>query len=124
MCCVNIGDNNSPLFFLRNYETYLRKLYTRLNKVETDERLPNPHNVFINLELVKLHKKMARVKMYYSILFSCVKWEREQIKTHEEIFNSKNDRDIGHQVIEGNAGAGKTILAHKVCKEWGRGLRK
>ena len=120
MCCVNIGDNNSPSFFLKNYETYLRKLYTRSNKVETDERLPNPHDVFINLELVKLHKNMAKAKMDHSILFSRVKWEREQLKTHEKIFNSTND--IGRQVIliEGNAGTGKTTLAHKVCKEWAK----
>lgn len=105
---------------MRNYETYLRKLYTKSNKLETEEWLPNPHDVFINLELVKLHKKTAETRMDYSILFNRnrVKWEREQLKSHEDIFDSKNNNCHQTILIEGNAGTGMTTLAHKLCKEW------
>ena len=107
---------SSPLHF---YSCHLKEMYTQSIKVLAEDWPPNPHMHFINLALVTLTKRQKESKPHtYSILFNQEKnYKLEMLNDPNQIFDYKKQ---GHQVIliEGNAGSGKTTLAHKLCKDW------
>ena len=107
---------NGPLQF---YSYHLKKTYTQSIKVLAEDWPPNPHMHFINLALVTLTKRQKDSKPHtYSILFTQERnYKLEMLDDPKQIFDYKKQ---GHQVIliEGNAGSGKTTLAHKLCKDW------
>ena len=107
---------SSPLHF---YSCHLKEMYTQSIKVLAEDWPPNPHMHFINLALVTLTKRQKESKPHtYSILFNQEKnYKLEMLNDPKQIFDYKKQ---GHQVIliEGNAGSGKTTLAHKLCKDW------
>ena len=116
-CESAIGnDVSSPLLF---YTCHLKKTYTQSIKVLAEDWPPNPHMHFINLALVTLTKRQKDSKPHaYSLLFTQEKnYKLEMLNDPKQIFDYKKQ---GHQVIliEGNAGSGKTTLAHKLCKDW------
>ena len=115
---------------VKRYQDFLKKFYTDMVKVETQDTIKTNIHQYVNLSLITPQNEESEGDYFkalqdpHHLLFNYKQHTTTTTPLNNyslaEIFDASRS---SHQVIliQGSPGSGKTTLANKICTEWAKG---
>ena len=123
--CINSAVSYLPS--IKRYQDFLKKFYTDMAQLETQDTIKTNINEYVNLSLITPQNVESHGEYFkalqdpHHLLFNHKKYTTTiPLNSLQEIFDSLS---LSPQVIliQGSPGSGKTTLANEICSEWAKG---